>query len=112
MSEIRKDLGYSSELPSEESQREMRRILAGQPPKDPESDWQLDEETKNVGKQGIAEARLALEKANQTRVNREGIHDSRAVLEAKRKQSTDEALTPQDERILANLHKQDYNVNN
>ncbi len=85
MSEIRKDLGYHEELPTEESQREMRRILAGQAPKDPEPDWKLDEETKAIGRQGIA--------------------DTRAVLEAKRKQSLGEALTPAEEQILANLHR-------
>ncbi len=106
MSEIRKDLGYSTELPSKESQREMRRILAGQPPRDPEPDWKLDDETKKVGKQGVADARLALEKANQLRVNREGLNDSRAVLEARRKQSLGEALTPEDELILTTLHRQ------
>ncbi len=109
MSEIRRDLGYRDEMPSEESQREMRRILAGQPPKDPEPDWKLDEKTKTVGHNGIAEARRVLAEAQQARINKHGIEDSRAVLDAKRRQSTGEALTPEDERILAKLHRQDYN---
>ncbi len=87
MNEIRHDLGYRDELPSEESQRAMRRILAGEPPNDPEQDWKLDEETKEIGRKGVA--------------------DTRAILEAKRKQSLGEALTPQEEEILANLYRQE-----
>jgi len=84
MNEIRHDLGYHNELPSKDSQRAMRRILAGQPPNSPEGDWKLDEETKETGRRGVA--------------------DTRAILEAKRKQSLGEALTPEEERILARLH--------
>ncbi|MFO0862980.1 MAG: hypothetical protein U0516_04675 [Candidatus Saccharibacteria bacterium] len=87
MSEIRHDLGYHNELPSEDSQRAMRRILAGEPLNDPKPDWKLDEETKEIGRRGVA--------------------DTRAILEAKRKQSTGEALTPEEERILANLYQQE-----
>lgn len=87
MNEIRKDLGYHDELPSEENQRAVRRILAGQPPKDPEPDWKHDEATKEAGRAGIA--------------------DTRTILEVKRKQSVGEPLTPQEERILAEIHRQE-----
>ncbi len=88
MNEVRKDLGYQSELPSEESRQAMLRILANQPPKDPEPDWKLSEATKKNGRESIAH--------------------TRAVLEAKRKQSTGEALTPNEVQILTDLHNQEH----
>jgi hypothetical protein len=87
MNEVRKDLGYSDEMPSEESKRAVRRILAGQPPNDPAPDWKLDEETKETGKSGLA--------------------DTRTILNIKRKQSVGEPLTPQEERLIAKIHQQE-----
>jgi hypothetical protein len=88
MNEVRKDLGYQSELPSEESRQAMLRILSNQPPKEPEPDWKLSEDTKQTGLEGIAH--------------------TRAVLEAKRKHLANEALSPDEVRILTDVHNQEH----
>lgn len=88
MNEVRKDLGYQSELPSEESRQAMLRILSNQPPKEPEPDWKLSEDTKQTGLEGIAH--------------------TRAVLEAKRKQLAGDALSPSEVRVLKDLHNQEH----
>ena len=88
MNEVRKDLGYQSELPSEESRQAMLRILANQSPKDPEPDWKLSDETKQTGLEGITH--------------------TRAVLEAKRKQLAGEALSPSEVQVLTDLHNQEH----
>jgi hypothetical protein len=89
MSESRREQGYS--IPSDpETNRKIREALHPETKPDarhPDSEWQISEQDRETGRAGIA--------------------DSRAILEAKRKQSLGEALSPDEERILAQLHRQE-----
>jgi hypothetical protein len=90
MSEIRRDLGYDIP-PNRETNRKIRQYLHPETkpdPRHPDEDWQIDDDTKVAGIKGVA--------------------DVRAVLEVKRKQREGEALTPEDERLLAELHRQEH----
>lgn len=73
---------------NDETNRQLKRIAAGIPPKDPAPDWQLSNTTKELGKAGIA--------------------DSRTILDIKRKQHGGEALSPQEVQILTDLHQQEH----
>ena len=86
MSESRRDLGY--DIPSDpETNRSIRQILHPETkpdPRHPDEDWQVSEQAKEAGRVGIA--------------------DTRTILEAKRKQSLGEALTPDEVALLAKLY--------
>jgi hypothetical protein len=88
MSESRRDLGY--EIPSDpETNRDIRRILdpkSKPDPRHPDMDWQISDQDKEIGRAGIA--------------------DNRAILQAKRKQSLGEALTPDEVALLAKLYRE------
>lgn len=105
MSEAHNDTGYSHPIDNE-TNRKIRRILEGSEPRNaihPDTDWQISEETKVLGKTNITEIRA---NNSQSRVNEAGLSDARAILDAKRKQSLGEALTPTELRALEKLHRE------
>lgn len=105
MSETFHDTGYSQPI-DDETNRKIRNILDGAEPRDakhPDTDWQISDETKKLGKGNIAEIRTANSQAS---VNEAGLSDARLILTAKRKQQNNEALSPTEIRVLEKLHKE------
>lgn len=104
MSEAFHNTGYSQPI-DDETNRKIRNILEGNKPRDakhPDTDWQVSDEARELGKTTIAEIRTA---GSQRSVNEAGVSDSRLILTAKRKQQNNEALTPLEIRALEKLHK-------
>ncbi len=58
MSETRYETGYDRPE-DDDTNRAIRRHAAGQPVRDPEPDWQLTEQTKAIGQEGLAQTQEA-----------------------------------------------------
>jgi hypothetical protein len=118
MNEIREDLGYHDEMPSAENQAWMKAYLAGtqpkpdepKPPRDarhPDEDWQISDEARAVGSEGLATARHALgERKQHEKAPHRSMPDARLVDEARHLQSIGAVLTPQQQRALAKYYRE------